>query len=196
MAKVDALPASTLHILDSLPNQSHLRIRSIIQHGTIGHGSFGVIKSGVDMFTGDPLLAIETLNYQRRSAAAIKQELEIASLFSSDCIGIVSMLDSWCEPGESPPCQPSRQSDPAPEDVYVSILCRSSCTTSLHYRGLSIQLRGSACRWSTIPWSASTLESCSTLIKDLYLRRRSERSQELKTRRVWVEGGQMLATEI
>ena len=77
MTKVNALAASTLHILNSLPNQSHLRIRSIIQHGTIGHGSFGVIKSGVDMFTGDPLLAIETLNYQRRSAAAIKQELEI-----------------------------------------------------------------------------------------------------------------------
>ncbi|KAI1254404.1 hypothetical protein MGN70_003806 [Eutypa lata] len=90
MAKVDALAASTLHILNSLLNRSHLRIRSIIQHGTIGHGSFGVIKSGVDMFTGDPLLAIETLNYQRRSAAAIKQELEIASLFSSDCIAVTA----------------------------------------------------------------------------------------------------------
>lgn len=103
VAKADAGSAATLHLVDSVPKQSHLRIRNIIQHRTIGHGSFGVVKSGVDMFTGDPL-AIKTLNYQRRSATAIKQELEIASLFSSDCVGIVPMLDSWCEHGESPPC--------------------------------------------------------------------------------------------
>ena len=66
--------------LDRLPRQVHHRIRDVIIHKTMGHGAFGMVKSGIHARTGQPL-AIKLLQWKSGAKGQIDRELEIAKLF-------------------------------------------------------------------------------------------------------------------
>ncbi|KAI1373336.1 kinase-like protein [Hypoxylon crocopeplum] len=107
--------------LDSFPRQFHHRMRDVVIHRTISSGTYGIVRSGVHVWTGKAV-AIKTIHCKWRQVSNVKNEIEIAASFSTDCVGIVPLLDVWCEHGLSPPCfgQPL-------EDVHISMpLARNS----------------------------------------------------------------------
>ncbi|KAK4224511.1 kinase-like domain-containing protein [Podospora fimiseda] len=101
--------------LDYLPKQAHHRIRHVVVHRTLSAGAFGLVKSGVDTETGDAV-AIKTMHCKTRQAPIVKNELEIAASFPKDTVGIIPILDTWCEHGNSPPCFESPL-----EDIHFSM---------------------------------------------------------------------------
>lgn len=120
--------------LDLLPKQSHHRIRNVVVHRTLSAGAFGLVKSGVDTETGDAV-AIKTIHCKTRQVHIVQNELNIAASFApvsspylalgrrnanhgdwQDAVGIIPILDAWCEHGNSPPCFGSPL-----EDIHFSM---------------------------------------------------------------------------
>ncbi|KAK4163065.1 kinase-like domain-containing protein [Cladorrhinum sp. PSN259] len=87
--------------LDHLPKQSHHRIRRVVVHRTLSAGTFGVVRAGVETETGNPV-AIKTIHCKSSQVHTVQNELKIANSFPKDTVGIIPILDTWCEHGTRP----------------------------------------------------------------------------------------------
>ncbi|KAK1763908.1 kinase-like domain-containing protein [Phialemonium atrogriseum] len=122
--------------LDRLPRQVHHRIRDVIIHKTMGHGAFGMVKSGIHARTGQPL-AIKLLQWKSGAKGQIDRELEIAKLFRDvEYPGIIPILDAWCEHGCSPPCRRYRS-----EEIFMSMPLARHDFAHADWSGLNADVR-------------------------------------------------------
>jgi hypothetical protein len=89
--------------LDPLPTREQLRIRDIILHHTVGAGAFGVVMVGVDRWSGD-MVACKLIHCRDRNKRMVNNEVLIATRIPLGTVGLVPLLSSWCEHGQSPAC--------------------------------------------------------------------------------------------
>ncbi|KAH8743625.1 kinase-like domain-containing protein [Diaporthe sp. PMI_573] len=99
--------------LNPLPTREQLRIRDIILHHTVGGGAFGVVMVGVDRWSGD-MVACKMIHCRDHNKKVVNNEVEIASRIPLSTVGLIPLLSSWCEHGQSPACFQS-----AYETVYM-----------------------------------------------------------------------------
>ncbi|ROW02423.1 hypothetical protein VMCG_06031 [Cytospora schulzeri] len=89
--------------LDPLPRFTQERKRDLIIHHTVSQGAFGVVRVGVDRRSGD-IVACKTIHCRQRDVHVVSNEIDIASKVLPNTVGLVSLISSWCEHGQSPPC--------------------------------------------------------------------------------------------
>lgn len=122
--------------LDTLPTREQLRIRDIILHHTVSRGAFGIVMAGVDRWSGE-MRACKTIHCRNRDEDKIRNEVRIAGSIPIQTVGLVPLLTSWCEHGQSPPCFES-----ALETVYMIMpyALHSFATMEWHIVTLEIRL--------------------------------------------------------
>ncbi|ROW01938.1 hypothetical protein VMCG_05629 [Cytospora schulzeri] len=76
-------PQLPCHLLDALPKPTHVRIGDIIIHQTISQGAFGLV---------------------RRNVESVMNEIDLATQLPASTVGVLPLLCTWCEHGDSPPC--------------------------------------------------------------------------------------------
>lgn len=74
-----------------------------ILHRSISKGAFGVVRVGVHRRSGE-VVACKTIHCQQREIASVKNEMILASEIPPTSVGVVTILYTWCEHGQSPPC--------------------------------------------------------------------------------------------
>lgn len=89
-------------LLDTLPKPTHVRIGDIIIHQTLSKGTFGVVRVGVHIRSGEAV-ACKTIHCGQRDVTSVKREIILASE-TATTVGVVPLIQAWCEHGNPFPC--------------------------------------------------------------------------------------------
>ncbi|KAH8165107.1 hypothetical protein CIB48_g3129 [Xylaria polymorpha] len=131
--------------LAPVPDEKHFTLWGVRVHGEATRRAQESIYYGVHLHSGQPV-ALKRLSYKPGLETGIRArtELRLAEASCGTSVGIVGMIASWCEHGESPPCW--LEGEPLlgktrknKEDVYYTMpLARSDfqTMTPTQWRGL------------------------------------------------------------
>lgn len=89
--------------LDPLPRPKHACVGDIIVHRTVGQGAFGVVRVGVNRWSGN-VVAHKTIHCSHNDVETINNEIDIASKVVTNTVGLVHLIGSSCRDGLARPC--------------------------------------------------------------------------------------------
>ncbi|KAF3768447.1 hypothetical protein M406DRAFT_336913 [Cryphonectria parasitica EP155] len=98
--------------LGPVPNEQHFTLWDVRVHGEISNRLPESVHYGIQLHSGRPV-AVKRIVYKvgRETGRRARAELQVASTSCGTSDGVLGMITSWCEHGESPPCWIEKEMD-------------------------------------------------------------------------------------